>query len=177
MVENDWRVNQDGEDYKRGLSPSGAPDLQTRLEQLHRPSTERAYGEAYQQHAPDEYAEHEALRQREAIGGGTGGGSGANGRVTAKKHVPAEVRMVENNWKENPDGKEYTQRLGETGRPGVQARLEQLHRPSTERSYGDAYQQHAPDALREHETLRGGRETGGGSGEPGGVAAAGNGQD
>jgi hypothetical protein len=85
--------------------------------------------------------------------------------------------MVENDWKENPNGEKYTQRLGEAGRPGVPARLDELHRPSTENAYREAYQQHAPEEPREHEVLRGSRETGGGTGKAGGVAAAVNGQD
>jgi hypothetical protein len=51
------------------------------------PSTERIYREAYQEHDPDALAGHE-VREREALGGGTVGGSGANGGVKAKKHGP-----------------------------------------------------------------------------------------
>jgi hypothetical protein len=89
MVENDWRVNQNGENHMGGLVPTGSPCLQTRLEQPHRPSTEQLYREAFQEHAPD------ALRG----GRKTGGGSGeAGGVAAAVNELDESCRRFARSW-------------------------------------------------------------------------------
>jgi hypothetical protein len=89
---------------------------------------------------PDALREQEALREREALGSEPGGGIGANGGVAAKKEGPAEVRMASKRLEVNLNGESHTQGLSASGAPDLQTRLEQLHRPSTERAYREAYQ-------------------------------------
>jgi hypothetical protein len=62
-------------------------------------------------------------------------------------HGEAEVKFASNDWKEHQDGKDYRQRLSATGRPNLQGRLDDVHRPSTEKTIHDSYQKHAPEAL------------------------------
>jgi hypothetical protein len=62
-------------------------------------------------------------------------------------HGPAEVRVAENDWRKNPDGKNYRQRIGQIGRPDFQRRMELQHAPSTEEAIRNAFRKHAPEAL------------------------------
>jgi hypothetical protein len=71
--------------------------------------------------------------------------------------------MVSNNWKENPNGESYTQRLAATGRPGLPGRLDTVHGPAAEEASRNAFRRNASEELGEHDA--------GGSGEDGGVVA------
>jgi hypothetical protein len=59
------------------------------------------------------------------------------------KHGNADIHMVSNDWKEQPNGEGYTRRLDEIGRPGLQQRLQREFGPSVEKAIRDAYQRHA----------------------------------
>lgn len=62
-------------------------------------------------------------------------------------HGPADVHLATNNWKEQPNGEGYRQRLAEIGRPDLQRRLLDEFAPSIERAIREAFQKHAPEAL------------------------------
>jgi hypothetical protein len=62
-------------------------------------------------------------------------------------HGPADVQLVSNDWKVNPNGESYLQRLTEVGRPGLQARIQREFGPSVEKAIRDAFRKHAPETL------------------------------
>jgi hypothetical protein len=48
------------------------------------------------------------------------------------KFYAVDANLVGNDWKENPSGQSYTSRLGESGRPDLQDRLDNLYTPQIE---------------------------------------------
>lgn len=69
--------------------------------------------------------------------------------------VPLEAELRTNNWKENPDGREYLQRIGETLGPEVSGRLERIYRPGAHAIIEKQLGQKEPALLQEHDPAHG----------------------
>jgi hypothetical protein len=67
---------------------------------------------------------------------------------TSAEHFQVEYAAIGNDWKTNPDGASYLDRLRSEGQSALRRRLVRLYRPQVERWIRNAFKKYAPQALR-----------------------------
>ncbi len=71
------------------------------------------------------------------------------GISTSAEHFQVEYAEIGNDWKTDPQGASYLDRLSNEGRSDLRRRLVRLYRPRVERWIRNAFKKYAPRALRE----------------------------
>jgi hypothetical protein len=67
---------------------------------------------------------------------------------TSAEHFQVEYAAIGNDWKTNPDGASYLDRISSEGRSALRRRLVRLYQPQVERWIRNAFKKYAPRALR-----------------------------